>query len=211
VLRLTLIRHGNAEWKDASIADFDRPLNKRGLSEAEGIAKVLLENDLVPELLLTSTAKRTQQTAEILGRVMELPTRRVKFAEQLYLARAEVILTLAQSTGPKVKHLAVVGHNPGISELARELAPADAHCGAGYRFGVHAHLCSEYVGRARAARRSCVSLRSAGEAVQPVHLGISDFSALKKKIVIFFMNLQMQPGRQHSGTFTASPPCDVSL
>ena len=126
MLRLTLIRHGNAEWKDASIADFDRPLNKRGLSEAEGIAKVLLENDLVPELLLTSTAKRTQQTAEIVGRVMELPTRRVKFAEQLYLARAEVILTLAQSTGPKVKHLAVVGHNPGISELARELAPADA-------------------------------------------------------------------------------------
>jgi phosphohistidine phosphatase len=124
VLRLTLIRHGNAEWKDASIADFERPLNKRGMSEAEGIAKVLVENELVPDLLLSSTAKRTQQTAEILGREMELPTRRVKFAEQLYLARAEVILTLTQSTGPKVKHLVVVGHNPGISELARELGPA---------------------------------------------------------------------------------------
>ena len=125
MLRLTLIRHGNAEWKDSTIADFDRPLNKRGIGEAEGIGKVLMENDLVPDLLLASTARRTQQTAEIAGRMLGLPTRRVKFAEQLYLARAEVILTLAQSTGPKVTHLAVVGHNPGISELARNLAPED--------------------------------------------------------------------------------------
>ncbi|MEJ1964744.1 MAG: histidine phosphatase family protein [Gammaproteobacteria bacterium] len=122
MLRLTLIRHGNAEWKDASIADFDRPLNKRGVSEAEGIGKVLMENNLVPELLLASTARRTQQTGEIVGRMLSLPTRRVKLSEQLYLARAEVILTLAQSTGPKIKHLAIVGHNPGLSELARSLA-----------------------------------------------------------------------------------------
>ena len=125
MLRLTLIRHGNAEWKDATIADFDRPLNKRGLSEAEGIGKVLMEADLVPELLLASTAKRTQQTAEIVGRLLGLATRRVKLAEPLSLARAEVILSFVQGTGPKVQHLAIVGHNPGISELARELAPKD--------------------------------------------------------------------------------------
>ena len=125
MLRLTLIRHGNAEWKDASIADFDRPLNKRGLSEAEGIGKVLMEADLVPELMLASSAKRTQQTAEIVGRLLGLATRRVKTVEQLYLARAEVILSFAQATGPKVHHLAIVGHNPGISELARSLAPRD--------------------------------------------------------------------------------------
>jgi phosphohistidine phosphatase len=126
VLRLTLIRHGNAESKDSSIADFDRPLNKRGISEAEGISKVLLEAQLVPELLLASAAKRTQQTAEIVGRVLGVATRRVKLVEQLYLARAEVILSIAQATGPKMTHIAVVGHNPGISELARALAPEDA-------------------------------------------------------------------------------------
>jgi phosphohistidine phosphatase len=125
VLRLTLIRHGNAEWKDANIPDFDRPLNKRGQGEAEGIGKVLAEAQHVPELMLASTAKRTQQTAEIVARVLGLATRRVKLAEQLYLARAEVILSLAQATGPKVHHVAIVGHNPGISELARYLAPPD--------------------------------------------------------------------------------------
>ncbi len=83
----------------------------------------------IPDLLLTSTAKRTQQTSEILAKLLSLPVRRVKAAEQLYLARAEVILTLAQSTGPKVHHLAIVGHNPGISELARSLAPSEAAIG----------------------------------------------------------------------------------
>jgi phosphohistidine phosphatase len=124
--RLTLVRHANAEWKDASIPDFERALNKKGLSEAEAIGRLLLENDLVPDLLLASTSRRTQQTAEIIGRVLSLPARCLKSAEPLYLARAEVILSIAQATGPKVEHLAIVGHNPGISELARIVGPPDA-------------------------------------------------------------------------------------
>jgi phosphohistidine phosphatase len=124
--RLTLVRHANAEWKDASIPDFDRPLNKRGIGEAEAIGKLLMEHVLVPDLILASTARRTQQTSEIIARMLGLPARRVKSAEPLYLARAEVILSLAQATGPKVEHLAIVGHNPGISELARLIGPADA-------------------------------------------------------------------------------------
>ena len=122
--RLTLIRHANADWKDARVPDFDRPLNRRGLSEAEAIGKLLLEQELVPDLLLASAARRTQQTAEIIVRKLSLTPRRVKAVELLYLAPLEDILALAQNTGPKVQHLAIVGHNPGLSELAKELAPA---------------------------------------------------------------------------------------
>jgi phosphohistidine phosphatase len=129
VLRLTLIRHANAEWKDSSFEDFDRPLNQRGLAEAESIGKVLAENQLVPELILASTARRAQQTAGILARHAGVAARRVKLMEQLYLAREDAILALARATGPKVHHLAIVGHNPGISELARSLAPEDAQVG----------------------------------------------------------------------------------
>jgi phosphohistidine phosphatase len=107
------------------IDTLDRDPDKRGMSEAEGIGKILMEADLVPELMLASTAKRTQQTAEIVGRMLGLAARRVKLVEQLYLARAEVILAFVHQTGPKVHHLAIVGHNPGISELARSLAPKD--------------------------------------------------------------------------------------
>lgn len=121
--RLTLIRHANAEWKNASVPDFDRPLNKRGLSEAEAMGKLLLEQELVPDLLLASPARRTQQTTEILLRKISLAPRRVKAVESLYLAPLEDILTIVRGTGPKVQHLAIVGHNPGISDLARHLAP----------------------------------------------------------------------------------------
>jgi phosphohistidine phosphatase len=123
VRRLTLIRHANAEWKNATIPDFDRPLNKRGLAEAEAIAKILLEEELVPDLLLASPARRTQQTTEVIVRKLELTARKVKSVETLYLAPLEDILTLVRATGPKVQHLAIVGHNPGLSELAGHLAP----------------------------------------------------------------------------------------
>jgi phosphohistidine phosphatase len=123
VRRLTLIRHANAEWKNASIPDFDRPLNKRGLAEAEALAKILLEEKLVPDLLLASPARRTQQSSEAIVRKLELTAHRVKSVETLYLAPLEDILTLVHATGPKVQHLAIVGHNPGLSELAMHLAP----------------------------------------------------------------------------------------
>jgi phosphohistidine phosphatase len=126
VKRLTLIRHANADWKDASVADFDRPLNKRGFSEAEAMGKRLSEQELVPDLLLASPARRAQQTAETIARKLELLPRRVKTAEHLYLAPPDDILTLVRATGPRVQHLGVVGHNPGISELAKLLGPVDA-------------------------------------------------------------------------------------
>jgi len=133
--RLTLIRHANADWKDANVPDFDRPLNKRGLSEAEAIGKQLLEHEVLPDLLLASPARRTQQTAEIIAHKLDLPQRRVKAHEGLYLATIDDILALVRATGPKVQHLAIVGHNPGISEVAKHLAPgvitADLTTGAG--------------------------------------------------------------------------------
>jgi len=121
--RLTLIRHANADWKNPHVPDFERPLNKRGLSEAEAIGKQLLEHELVPDLLLTSSARRTQQTAEIIAGKLDLAARRIKAHETLYLATLDDILSFVHGTGPKVAHLAIVGHNPGISELAKYLAP----------------------------------------------------------------------------------------
>jgi len=125
VKRLTLIRHGNADSKDAGVADFDRPLSRRGQSEAEALGRLLLEHQVVPERLLASSARRAQQTAETLARALGINKRRLKFAESLYLARAEDILSAVHSAGSKVQHLAIVGHNPGLSELARMLAPSE--------------------------------------------------------------------------------------
>ena len=121
--RLTLMRHGNAQWKDPQISDFDRPLNRRGHSEAEAMGRRLMELQLTPTILLTSNARRATQTADIIARELRVSARNVRGMESLYLAPAEDILQIIQSTGPRIPHVMIVGHNPGISEIARILAP----------------------------------------------------------------------------------------
>jgi phosphohistidine phosphatase len=122
VKRLTLMRHANAQWEDPQITDFERPLNRRGAAEAEAIARRLAELNLTPDLLITSPARRTQQTADIVTCELGLTARHVRIEELLYLARAEDILKIVQTTGPRVPHLMIIGHNPGVSDLARLLA-----------------------------------------------------------------------------------------
>ena len=121
--RLTLVRHANAEWKNPKSSDFDRSLSRRGQVEAEALARHLLERRLLPDLMMASSALRAKQTSEILARQLELPGNTLKFEEQLYLAEPEEILRTIKSVGPKVQHLTIVGHNPGISDCARLLAP----------------------------------------------------------------------------------------
>ena len=117
------MRHANAQWKDPQIADFERPLNRRGTSEAETMARRLSELGLIPELLIASSALRTQQTADIVARELGIAARQVRREEGLYLAAPDDILKVIHATGPRVHHLMLIGHNPGISEAGRLFAP----------------------------------------------------------------------------------------
>lgn len=116
--RLTLMGHGDAQWKDPGIADFDRPLNRRGLAESEAMARRLTELALVPTRLLSSSARRAQQTTAVVARELGLLPNTVRCQEALYLAAADDILQLIKGTGPRIPHLMIVGHNPGLSEVA---------------------------------------------------------------------------------------------
>lgn len=121
--RLTVMRHADARWKNPGTDDFARPLNRRGLSGAEAMAKRLLELELVPDRLLASTARRAEQTADIVARELSLSVRHVQREERLYLASATDILNLIRETGPRIAHLMVIGHNPGASDLIHLLVP----------------------------------------------------------------------------------------
>ena len=87
------------------------------------LGRLLARGNLTPDLLISSTAQRARQTAEILGRELALPANVLRYEESLYLAEAAQILLVARSPGPKLMHLMIVGHNPCLSELARQLAP----------------------------------------------------------------------------------------
>ena len=121
--RLTVMRHADARWKDPGTEDFARPLNRRGLSGAESMARRLLELDLVPDRLLASTARRAEQTADIVARELSLSVRHVQREERLYLASAVDMLRLIHETGPRIAHLMVIAHNPGASDLIHMLVP----------------------------------------------------------------------------------------
>jgi phosphohistidine phosphatase len=123
VKRLTLMRHANAQWKDPDTPDFDRPLNRRGQSEAEAMSRRLIELKLFPSMLLASGARRAQQTADIVARELGVAPRNRRSEESLYLATAADILRLIQAIGPRIPHLMIVGHNPGITEAANLFAP----------------------------------------------------------------------------------------
>jgi phosphohistidine phosphatase len=120
--RLTLIRHANAE-QDADVRDFERPLSRRGLGEAQEMARRFQERRLVPDLILVSAATRTRETAEAFARGLGVAPRLLQADDSLYLADGDQILSMIRAVGPRVGHLMVIGHNPGISAAAIALAP----------------------------------------------------------------------------------------
>jgi phosphohistidine phosphatase len=122
--RLLLLRHAQAEAGEAG-GDRDRKLAPLGRSELDRIARRLQLPDLRPDLALVSPARRTRETWDVVkGPRSEAA---VSFAEQIYNASAEQLLDLVREVdgvvadGPAERTL-LVGHNPGISELAYNLA-----------------------------------------------------------------------------------------
>lgn len=121
-LQLTLMRHAHAEPKHPSGTDEARALDRRGLTEAAEMARRLLERSLRPDILLVSSSVRTRQTATPLVRAFALTEDRVVYEPALYLAEARALLAHLQRMPTTARHVLLIAHNPGISELARNLA-----------------------------------------------------------------------------------------
>ncbi|HKE43100.1 MAG TPA: histidine phosphatase family protein [Steroidobacteraceae bacterium] len=126
--RLTLVRHAKSDWKNSALKDFDRPLSRRGLREAPGMAELLARQKVHADLMITSPAVRALETARVFAGALDYPLRRLKTADRLYLARPADILEVVRGVGARVQHLMIFGHNPGLSEFAQELT-GDAQLG----------------------------------------------------------------------------------
>ena len=127
--RVMLLRHAKTEHDAPSGQDQDRRLDDRGRLDAATIGGWIVRHLSVPELVLVSTAVRAQQTWEIVRQAMqdavraEAPPPKVESLDELYAADPAQILQIvrmAETTGPR--QLMVIGHNPGMHELALALA-----------------------------------------------------------------------------------------
>lgn len=115
---LTLIRHAEAGAEHGSrTPDIDRPLTERGRGDATRLGAHLAQLGLEPDVLWTSDALRAMATADILAGSLSLPNSALCVRGDLYLAHTSTLCDAIREVGPETKHLAVVGHNPGLAEL----------------------------------------------------------------------------------------------
>ncbi len=119
---LILMRHAKSSWEDPTLDDFDRPLNTRGRRAAEALGRWLRNRGHLPAGVLTSPARRTRETLERLRPFLP-PELHQRDEPRLYDAEAATMLEVLRS-GPRLSPLLLLGHNPGIGELAEALVAA---------------------------------------------------------------------------------------
>ena len=122
---LTLLRHAKSGWDNPALRDFDRPLNARGRNAARAMGREMRRLGLGFDLILASPAARVTETlielAQGYGGAVE-----TRFDEALYLAPPETLLALVRAADDAEARLLVVGHNPGMEQLALLLSEAGA-------------------------------------------------------------------------------------
>ena len=122
---LLLLRHAKSCWKDLSLSDHDRPLNKRGNKAAPKMGEKLNKKKIQPELIITSTAIRALSTAEMLAKKINYSLAKIRFNQNLYHASTNELLKACSSCSDKIQNLMLVGHNPGMTLLANHLLKYD--------------------------------------------------------------------------------------
>jgi phosphohistidine phosphatase len=123
---LLLLRHAKSDWGDPARTDHERHLNQRGREAAPLIGAWLARQHLIPGLVLCSTATRTRETLQLVRPFIgkDVP---VVHDDRLYLAEAATLLERVRATDDGVATLMLVGHNPGLEDLAGRLAGGGEH------------------------------------------------------------------------------------
>jgi phosphohistidine phosphatase len=119
---ITLIRHAKSSWSDLSLSDFDRPLNKRGVRDAPRIATALSEQGISFDKVLCSAAQRARQTLALLKQHLDINEAIIEYQHELYGASADRLLSCIAQQPESVQHIALLGHNPGVEDLADRLS-----------------------------------------------------------------------------------------
>lgn len=117
--RLILTRHAKSAWDDPTIRDHDRPINARGRRSAQELGEWLHSRGYEPEQVLCSTATRTRETWAVVAATPLEVTPVVDYIDALYHAAPDVMLKYLR--GARRDVVMMIGHNPGIAELAQRL------------------------------------------------------------------------------------------
>ena len=117
--QLLLLRHAKSSWDDPRLPDHDRPLDSRGQRDAAAMGAAMRRLGLSPDIVLVSSARRTRETLAAIEPIDGSPL--VDEHEELYLAPAEKMLAMLHSVPETARSVLLIGHNPGMHNLALAL------------------------------------------------------------------------------------------
>jgi len=120
---LLVLRHAKSSWDFPDLDDHDRPLNPRGERDAPRMGRLIRREEMVPQAIVASDAVRAMETAERVARECGFEGDRVT-TRQLYLADPAEYLRLLSELPDTIESVLVVGHNPGLEDLVRQLSGA---------------------------------------------------------------------------------------
>jgi phosphohistidine phosphatase len=116
---LTLLRHAKSSWKDASLQDRERPLNRRGERDVPVMAGRIKQAGVRPSLILSSPAVRAWTTAKIIAEEIGYPLE--------FLQQEDRLLKVIAAQDVGFNNMMIVGHNPGLTDFANFLHPGLTH------------------------------------------------------------------------------------
>ncbi|MDQ4122918.1 MAG: histidine phosphatase family protein [Acidobacteriota bacterium] len=117
---LYVLRHAKSDWNDASLTDFERPLNERGLTAARKMGEFMRERGIEPDLIVSSPARRARETAQIVKDAAGFEAN-IRFERRIYEASIGYLIEIVSEVENDCRKLLIVGHNPGFEQLVENL------------------------------------------------------------------------------------------
>jgi phosphohistidine phosphatase len=117
---LLIVRHAKSSWKGPDIPDHDRPLKKRGRQDAMRLGRHLLDQDLVPQLIISSTAKRARKTGGLVAEACQYDEE-ILLERELYHAGPMGYIRTLRGVDDRYQRVMIIGHNPGLEVLLEVL------------------------------------------------------------------------------------------
>ena len=118
--KIYIVRHAKSSWTNMGLSDFDRPLDDRGERDAPVMADFLSQQGVLPDIMISSPAKRAKTTALIFSDVFH---KKLNFAENLYHGEPDDYLQHIQLLDESIHSVMLFGHNPGITYIAHLVKP----------------------------------------------------------------------------------------
>lgn len=119
--QIFLLRHAKSDWDNLNQQDFDRPLAKRGIEEADLLSKHIKEKHYLIDKVLCSSALRTKQTFDICSDGFNFPIKNATYSEDLYFGNCDVIINFIQNLDEALSSILIIGHNPTMHLLLERL------------------------------------------------------------------------------------------